>query len=49
MEIFMDKFSRIISCLKYFQNAAKIFEDEYFQDWKNICEILENMSSYKIF
>jgi len=46
MEIFMDKFLRITSRLKYFQSAAKIFEEKYSQGWINIREILENMLPY---
>jgi len=35
-------FGGIPSHLKYFQIAAKNFEDKYFQGWINIHEILEN-------
>jgi len=47
MEIFMDKFLRITSRLKYFQKAAKIFEDEYFQGWVNIHKILKKFYPQK--
>jgi len=47
MEIFVDKFSRITSCLKYFQSAAKIFKGKYFWGWINICKILKKFYPWK--
>jgi len=39
LEIFMDKFPRINSHLKYFQSTAKKFSRVNFQGWINIHEI----------
>jgi len=40
----MDKFSRITSCLKFFQSAAKNFKDKYFQGWINPQNTQKNLS-----
>jgi len=47
MEIFVDKFLRITSHLKYFKSAAKNFEDKYFRGWINIRKILGNFYPQK--